>query len=176
MIKIFNKIIIKQYNKNDNNFILTWGGQPSEKYGCDFMRLQFDKSQIKNKNIIFSNWEINLKEITTTLSKKYPYAQITSIVGFSKGGTRAWNEVHKENYKLVALLDPTSWDEDLEKAKKASKNTIMLYNLKSFGYKNVYSNRMCELAKILGTKRAYNVDIEHLDQPTYFFKKYEELL
>ena len=176
MIKLTNNIIINKYNKKNSNFILTWGGQPSEKYGCDFMKIQFEKSKIKNKNIIFSNWEIDLEKITAVLRKKEPYAQITSIVGFSKGGSKAWNEVHKEHYKLIALLDPTSWDEDLEKAKKASKNTILLYNLKSFGYKNAHSKRMCDLAQILGEQRSHKIDVEHLDQPTYFFKKYEDLL
>lgn len=175
MININKRIIIQQDDKNNNNFILIWGGQPSEKYGSEFMKIQYEKSKLKNKNIIFSDWENKIEKIYLFLKKKNQLAEICSVVGFSKGGTRAWDEVHKKHYKLVALLDPTSWDEDLEKAKKASNNTIMIYNLKSFGYKTIYSERMCNLAKILGD-RAHYVSIEHIEQPTYFFNKYEDIL
>jgi len=90
-------------NNETNNFMVIFGGTPSSQYGAKFMKNKMPNN--KKTNFVFSDWENTISTVEDGLSKTHPGAKINSVVGFSKGGLRAWPLVGV--YNFVGLIDPS---------------------------------------------------------------------
>lgn len=95
--------LIISKNNDNNEFMVVFGGTPSGKYGAKFMRSKFGDT--KSRNFVFSDWENTIDAVLSKLKKEIPDARINEVVGFSKGGLRAWPAVGK--YDFVGLIDPS---------------------------------------------------------------------
>lgn len=95
-------LIISKNNDSDE-FMVVFGGTPSSKFGAKFMRGKFGDTT--SRNFVFSDWENTIEAVLSKLKKEIPNARINAVVGFSKGGLRAWPAVGK--YDFVGLIDPS---------------------------------------------------------------------
>ena len=106
------------------SFTILFGGTPSSTYGASKMKKDAG-DELKGKNIIYSNWENTVDSLKDSLKKEYPEGVVEGIVGFSKGGLRAWPAT-EGNYKFVGLIDP-SIEGDYKSANPTVSNIKMTY-------------------------------------------------
>lgn len=98
--------IIELGNPSSNEVSAVFGGTPSTKYGAAYMKKQVHEF-LKNKNVIYCNWEIGFDGALGYLKTKLKNPTITAVYGFSKGGLIAWPAVNRPGVKFVGLMDPS---------------------------------------------------------------------
>jgi len=162
--------IININNPSRKKICLIWGGTPSSSYGAKYMEKE-GKSFLKNKNVIYSDWENSLSQIKQILiNNNLEEYKINSILGFSKGGEETWDYINS-GYEFIGLIDPST----PIKISKIPSNVKIMSN--SGNWKKKYSNTLYPNIKKLedggyservGTDSVFN----HFDFPKLFFKKY----
>lgn len=165
--------LIFQKGNNSNNWSIVFGGTPSTSYGAKFMK---NKAQgfLDSKNVVYSDWENKLSNVELTLKEKYPGAVVKSVVGYSKGGLRAYPASGK--YEFVGLIDP-SIEGNYKEVSPSSSNTILTYygNEETRTIKRKWGlSGLKHAMKLIGKQNSVPVNIGHFNQPEEFFKRYKD--
>lgn len=162
-----NSLVISKGNSS-NSWALVFGGTPSSKYGAEFMYKQ--GSQIlSDKNVVYSDWENSVRSVIETIKKSYPNAEIKSVLGFSKGGLRAYPEVGV--FDFIGLIDPSIEGSYFDYNPKGT-NTILTYDpRRTWGLKSLK-----HAMRLLGSEKVVPIEVGHLDQPKEFFNRFKNKL
>lgn len=158
-------IVVK--NNASNDFLLVFGGTPSRSYGAKFMKKAFNDG-VGNKNYIFSDWENDIDPLLNQIKNEYPTAKIIGVIGYSKGGLKAWPAISK--YNFVGLIDP-SIEGNYRQISDVpdSKKVIMTYIPK----RGWGTTGLDYAIKKLGPNRAIPVKGEgHFTMPKHFFNNF----
>lgn len=162
---IGSSIIMLTKNPDSNDYAVIVGGTPSAKFGATLMRNHCDK-YLSGKNVAYTDWENTVDKVDEFIRSKYPKARVKSVVGFSKGGIRAWPAAGSGKYEFVGLIDP-SIEVDYQSVKSSAKDVIMTY----LPNRNWGMAGLNYAIKILGN-RAVPFKISHLGQVENFMKNY----
>lgn len=149
-------------------FTIFFGGTPSSRYGAKKMKSDVG-NELKDKNIIYSDWENSISSLKDSLKKVYPNAMIDGVVGFSKGGLRAWPAT-EGGYKFVGLIDP-SIESDYQSINPTVNNSKMTYlKNRTWGL-----NGLKYAAGKLGKSNVYAVEgLSHEGMVSDFVKRFKE--
>ena len=174
--KLFNKlgILVDIKNKNSSDYAIVFGGSPSSKYGAEFMYEQ-GKNYLKNKNVVFSDFENSLDSVVNYIKSMDSNAKITSVSGFSAGGKNAW-EAATKGYK-VNLIDPVVPNaaynilgDDL--SGKIPSNIKMISKQSNWG--GDYRKHGENLSIIEKNNPNIKRNVSHLEMPAQFFDEYSQ--
>lgn len=162
--------IININNPSRKKIALIWGGTPSSSYGAKYMEREV-KSFLKNKNVIYSDWENTLSQINQILTNNdLEEYKINSILGFSKGGEETWDYINS-GYEFIGLIDPSTPNKisDIPSNVKIMSNSgNWKKNYSKTLYPNIKKLEDSGYSERVGTDSNFN----HFEFPKLFFKKY----
>ena len=165
--------IIVDKNNNSSDYAIVFGGYPSSQYGANFMQQQGSK-YLKNKNVVYSNFENSLDSVINYIKSLTSNPNITSVNGFSAGGKNAWAAA-KQGYN-VGLIDPvvTNDAESLlgkDLSGQLPSNIKMISKQENWGGNyRLHGEKLSKIEKSQPTNIRRNVG--HLEMPNEFFSEY----
>jgi hypothetical protein len=164
--------IILDKNVDSSDYAIVFGGSPSNKYGAQFMYEQGNK-YLKNKNVVYSNFENSLDSVINYIKSNDPNAKISSVSGFSAGGKNAWAAA-KLGYN-VGLIDPVVTD-DAKSLLGNDLNGSLPQNIKMVSRQENWSGRFRphgdKLNKIERSQPNIRRNVGHIEMPTQFFSEF----
>lgn len=160
------KGLIISKNNDSDDFMVVFGGTPSSRFGAKFMRSKFGDT--KSRNFIFSDWENTIDGVLSKVKEEYPAAKINAVVGFSKGGLRAWPAAGK--YSFVGLIDPSIEGNYRSVSSVPKSANVVLTYIPNRGWGMEGLNYAIEK---LGQDRSIPVTgMGHSDTPKDFFERF----
>jgi hypothetical protein len=129
---------------------------------------------LKNKNVVYSNFENSLDSVINYIKSLTSNPNITSVNGFSAGGKNAWAAA-KQGYN-VGLIDPvvTNDAESLlgkDLSGQLPSNIKMISKQENWGGNyRLHGEKLSKIEKSQPTNIRRNVG--HLEMPNEFFSEY----
>ena len=157
--------IIEMGNPSSNEVSAVFGGKPSSSYGASYMKKQVQEF-LKNKNVIYCDWEIGFDGALELMRTKLKNPVITSVYGFSKGGLVAWPAMNRPGVKFVGLMDPSIEGNYGKITSIPSGVTVKMQYLKKRGWGETGLNYAIN---ILGDRAEGYVGKSHFDFPRLMF-------
>lgn len=157
--------IIHLVNTFSNNVCAVFGGKPSSDYGASYMKQQVHEF-LKNKNVIYCDWEIGFDGALELMRTKLKNPTITEVYGFSKGGLVAWPAMNRPGVKFVGLMDPSIEGQYKNIIKIPSGVTVKMQYLKNRKWGMTGLNYAIE---VLGDRAEGYDGKSHFDFPRLMF-------
>ncbi len=157
--------IINRNNPGSNEWVIVWGGKPSESYGARYMQKEVSK-HLNCVNVIWADYQLSRQKCDQLINSVSPGSVVKDVYGFSRGGLNAFMEIGKvNNVWLIDPLLPQIYDISFGKS-----SVFMIYNPQVWDSGNRY--RLVEFSKKLISQNCIKVSISHLSIPEYFFNTY----
>lgn len=167
-------VSIPNAEQDSYSLLLVFGGIPP--YGGDWMKSQIPNAVFEKYVVVLpkyhnSTYDNVVTEYTALLDKKQITISDKSIFGFSGGALRAQENISKENWAMVGLIDPSTRSAYL--TLPFSAKVKMIYNAANWGGYPSIKALLPQLAAKINAAGGYAESkiITHLDIPKYFFNK-----
>ncbi len=157
--------IINRNNPGSNEWVIVWGGKPSESYGARYMQKEVSK-HLNCVNVIWADYQLSRQKCDQLINSVSSGGVVKDVYGFSRGGLNAFMEIGSvNNVWLIDPLLPQNYDISLGKS-----SVFMIYNPQVWDSGN--RHRLVEFSKKLISQNCIKVSISHLSIPEYFFNTY----
>jgi hypothetical protein len=164
--------IIIDKNVDSSDYAIVFGGSPSNTYGAQFMYQQ-GSNYLKNKNVVYSNFENSLDNVINYIKSTDPNVKISSVSGFSAGGKNAWDAA-KQGYK-AGLIDPVVTPDTISLLGNDLSGSLP-QNIKMISRQENWSGQYRKhgdsLSKIENAQPNIRRNVNHAQMPAQFFSEF----